>query len=52
MNVAEGWEAEICSVRKDERRRKMFSGWRWEELTWRPEDVGFWKEARWEEVGS
>ena len=33
MNVAEGREAEICSVRKDERRRKMFAGWRLDELT-------------------
>lgn len=29
MNVAEGREAEICSVRKDELRREMFDGgWR------------------------
>ena len=52
MNVAEGREAEICSVRKDELRRKMFADWRREELTWRSEDVGFCKEARWKEVGS
>lgn len=52
MNVAEGRETEICSVRKDERRRKMFVGWRREELTWRPEDVEFCKESRWEEVDS
>lgn len=30
----------------------MFAGWRREELIWRPEDVGLYKEARWEEVGS
>lgn len=52
MKVVEDRKAEICSVRKDERRRKMFVGWRREELTWWPEDVGFCKEARWEEVGS
>lgn len=52
MNVAEGWEDEICSVRKAELRREMFAGWRREELTWRPEDIGFWKKVRREEVGS
>lgn len=48
MNVAEGREAEICSVRKDELRREMFDGgWRREKLTWRSEDIGLCKEARW-----
>lgn len=31
--VAEGLEAEICSIRKDELRREMFAGWRREENT-------------------
>ena len=34
MNVAEGWEAEICSVRKYELRHEMFSGWRRNENTY------------------
>lgn len=50
--VAEGLEAEICSIRKDELRREIFAGWRREKLTWRSEDVGLCKEARWKEVGS
>lgn len=50
--VAGDRKAEIYSVRKEERRREVFAGWRREELIWRPEDVGFCKEARWEKVGS
>lgn len=46
-NVAECREAEICSVRKAELRREMFAGWRREKLTWRSEDIGLCKEARW-----
>ena len=52
VKVAEDRKAEICSVRKEERRREVFAGWRREELIWRPEDVGLCKEARWEEAGS
>ena len=46
MKVVEDRKAEICSVRKDERRREMFAGWRREESTWRTEDVGLSKESR------
>lgn len=52
VKVAGDRKDEICSVRKEERRREAFAGWRREELIWRPEDVGFCKEARWEKVGS
>lgn len=47
MNVAEGREAEICSVRKAAWRCEMFAGLRREKLTWRSEDIGLCKEARW-----
>ena len=33
MKVAEGLEAEICSGRKDERRREILACWRLDELT-------------------
>lgn len=33
MKVAEGLEAEICSGRKDERRREILAYWRLDELT-------------------
>lgn len=52
MNVAECREAEICSVRKDERRRKMFSGCHRMEVSCRPEGVVPCKKVRREEVGS
>lgn len=50
--VAEGLEAEICSIRKDELRREMFADWRRKEVSCRPEGVVPCKKVRREEVGS
>lgn len=52
MKVAEGLEAEICSGRKDERRREILACWHRKEVSCRPEGVVSCKKVRREEVGS
>lgn len=52
MKVVEDRKAEICSVRKDERWRKMFYGCHRKEVSCRPEGVVPCKRVRREEVGS